>query len=60
MSTTRAIKHNLFGRYASPKVIKALIGNKCDLEEQRMVDFKEASEYASSLGTCLCDLNNDM
>jgi len=36
-------------RYACESVQKLLIGNKCDLEDQRAVDVESAKEFAESL-----------
>eukprot|EP01120_Amphizonella_sp_Union-15-10_P000611 TRINITY_DN10657_c0_g1_i1.p1 TRINITY_DN10657_c0_g1~~TRINITY_DN10657_c0_g1_i1.p1 ORF type:complete len:171 (-),score=29.41 TRINITY_DN10657_c0_g1_i1:39-551(-) len=36
-------------RYACESVNKLLVGNKCDLQTRRAVDFETAKEYASSL-----------
>ena len=37
-------------KHAGPPVIKLLVGNKCDLENERVVTAKEAKEFADSLG----------
>lgn len=37
-------------RYACENVNKLLVGNKCDLEKSRKVEFKQAQEFADSLG----------
>lgn len=37
-------------RYASESVNRLLIGNKCDLEEKRIVSFEEGKQLADSLG----------
>eukprot|EP01120_Amphizonella_sp_Union-15-10_P012614 TRINITY_DN5637_c0_g1_i2.p1 TRINITY_DN5637_c0_g1~~TRINITY_DN5637_c0_g1_i2.p1 ORF type:complete len:222 (-),score=43.98 TRINITY_DN5637_c0_g1_i2:98-718(-) len=36
-------------RYACEAVNKLLVGNKCDLQTRRAVDFETAKEYAASL-----------
>eukprot|EP00731_Ephydatia_muelleri_P038756 Em0894g2a len=36
--------------YAQPDIEKVLVGNKCDLTEQRAVTEDEAKEYAKALG----------
>ena len=36
--------------HANPNVAKLLIGNKCDLENERAVSAQEGREYAESLG----------
>ena len=37
-------------KHASPNVAKLLVGNKCDLENERAVSVQEGREYAESLG----------
>ncbi|WOL01586.1 ras-related protein RABD1 isoform X1 [Canna indica] len=37
-------------RYASDSVCKLLVGNKCDLAENRVVEEEKAKEFADSLG----------
>lgn len=37
-------------KHAGAQVIKLLVGNKCDLESERVVSAKEAKEFADSLG----------
>ncbi len=37
-------------KHASPFVVMYLVGNKCDLEEERAVSTKEGKEFADSLG----------
>ncbi len=37
-------------RYACSSVNKLLVGNKCDLENKRAVEYEEAKEFADSLG----------
>ncbi|KAI8922632.1 small GTP-binding protein [Entophlyctis helioformis] len=37
-------------RYASEGVHKLLVGNKSDLENKKVVDFKTASDFAAQLG----------
>ena len=37
-------------KHAGPQVIKLLVGNKCDLENERVVTSKEAKEFSESLG----------
>ena len=37
-------------KHAGAQVIKLLVGNKCDLENERVVSTKEAKEFADSLG----------
>jgi len=37
-------------RYASDKVNKLLVGNKCDLNEKRVISFQQGKELADSLG----------
>ena len=37
-------------KHAGPQVIKLLVGNKCDLENERVVTSKEAKEFSDSLG----------
>ncbi|PAA65552.1 hypothetical protein BOX15_Mlig021247g3 [Macrostomum lignano] len=37
-------------RYASDSVNRLLVGNKCDLTANKVVDFATAKEYAESLG----------
>ena len=37
-------------KYAQPDIEKVLVGNKCDLTEQRAVTEDEAKEYAKALG----------
>ena len=36
--------------YASSKIVKILIGNKCDLDEDRKVSYQEGKEFAESFG----------
>jgi Ras-related protein Rab-1A len=36
-------------RHASPNIVKLLVGNKCDLEDKRAVDFNTAKEFADSI-----------
>ena len=33
----------------NPNVIKMIVGNKCDLDNERMVNFEELTEVASEL-----------
>ena len=40
---------NEIDRYASESVDKLLVGNKCDLEEERAVPVEQAKEFADSL-----------
>lgn len=40
---------NEIDRYASESVDKLLVGNKCDLEEERAVSQEQAKEFAESL-----------
>merc|ERR1711977_196232 len=37
-------------KFANENVIKLLVGNKCDLENQRQVSFEEGKELADNLG----------
>jgi len=37
-------------RYANENVQKILIGNKCDLENERKVSYEEAKGFAEELG----------
>ena len=37
-------------RYAADNVVKLLIGNKCDMEDDRAVTFEQGQELADSLG----------
>ena len=37
-------------KQAGPNVVKFLVGNKCDLEDQRKVTFKEGQDFADSIG----------
>ena len=37
-------------KHAGAQVIKLLVGNKCDLENERVVTAKEGKEFADSLG----------
>jgi small GTP-binding protein len=37
-------------RQAAPNIVIALAGNKCDLENQRKVEFEEGAKYASDNG----------
>jgi len=37
-------------RYASDKVNKLLVGNKCDLTEKRVISYQQGKELADSLG----------
>ena len=37
-------------RYAAETVVKLLIGNKCDMEDDRAVTFEQGQELADSLG----------
>ena len=37
-------------RYACENVNKLLVGNKCDLEAKRQVDFEEAKAFADERG----------
>lgn len=37
-------------QHASPNIVKILVGNKCDLKEQRQVSYQEGKEFAESLG----------
>ena len=39
--------HNSLRQHTSPDIPVMLIGNKCDLEENRMVSVEEGKEYAS-------------
>lgn len=41
---------NEIKKHAGPSVVKYLVGNKCDLEEERVVSKKEAKEFADNLG----------
>ncbi|OMH80557.1 Ras-related protein Rab-1A [Zancudomyces culisetae] len=41
---------NEIERYASEGVNKLLVGNKCDLSDQRVVDFTQAKEFADAKG----------
>eukprot|EP01132_Coremiostelium_polycephalum_P005404 gene5404-6741_t len=36
-------------RFASPSVLKLIVGNKCDLNSKRAVDLKTAKKYADEL-----------
>jgi small GTP-binding protein len=40
---------NEIDRYASENVNKLLVGNKCDLTNKKVVDFKTAKEFADQL-----------
>ena len=37
-------------QHASPNIVKILVGNKCDLKDQRQVSYQEGKEFAESLG----------
>ena len=37
-------------QHASPNIVKILVGNKCDLKDQRQVSYQEGKEFADSLG----------
>ena len=37
-------------KHAGPHVVKLLVGNKCDLEQERVVTTKEGQDFADSLG----------
>ena len=37
-------------KHAGAQVVKLLVGNKCDMEEERVVTAKEGKEFADSLG----------
>ena len=37
-------------KYANEKVVKILIGNKCDMDGQRQVGYDEAKAYADDMG----------
>ena len=41
---------NEIDRYATENVNKLLVGNKCDLESKRQVDFDEAKAFADERG----------
>lgn len=41
---------NEIDRYACENVNKLLVGNKCDLESKRQVDFEEAKAFADERG----------
>mmetsp|Transcript_64034 Transcript_64034/g.133511 ORF Transcript_64034/g.133511 Transcript_64034/m.133511 type:complete len:202 (+) Transcript_64034:109-714(+) len=41
---------NEIDRYASDKVNKMLVGNKCDLTSKKVVDYDAAKEFADQLG----------
>lgn len=41
---------NDVNRYANEKVPKMLVGNKCDLTENRAVSKEEAEDYATKFG----------
>jgi Ras-related protein Rab-1A len=41
--------------YASPDIIKILIGNKSDLEGHREVEYSESKKFAESLGMALVE-----
>eukprot|EP01117_Protostelium_nocturnum_P019122 TRINITY_DN819_c0_g1_i2.p1 TRINITY_DN819_c0_g1~~TRINITY_DN819_c0_g1_i2.p1 ORF type:complete len:194 (+),score=64.11 TRINITY_DN819_c0_g1_i2:194-775(+) len=36
-------------RHASPSIVKCLVGNKCDLENKRVIDYSTAKQLADSL-----------
>eukprot|EP01133_Synstelium_polycarpum_P020622 gene20622-24766_t len=36
-------------RFASPSVLKLIVGNKCDLNSKRAVDFKIAKKFSEEL-----------
>jgi len=42
-------------RFASPTVLKLIVGNKCDLASRRAVDYKVAKKYADDLGIQLIE-----
>ena len=37
-------------QYSDPEALYMLIGNKCDLEDERQVTFEEGNELAATLG----------
>ena len=37
-------------QHASPNIVKILVGNKCDLKDQRQVSYEEGKQFAESLG----------
>ena len=37
-------------QHASPNIVKILVGNKCDLKDQRQVSYEEGKQFADSLG----------
>ena len=37
-------------KHAGSQVVKLLVGNKCDLEDERVVSSKEGQEFADSIG----------
>ena len=37
-------------KHAGPSVVKFLVGNKCDLKDQRLVSKEEGELLANSLG----------
>uniref|UniRef100_A0A6B2LLG3 Uncharacterized protein n=1 Tax=Arcella intermedia TaxID=1963864 RepID=A0A6B2LLG3_9EUKA len=41
--------------YASPDVLRAMVGNKCDLASSRAVETSEAQELATSLGVMFAE-----
>jgi len=52
MDTFQNVKQWLgeIDRYACENVNKFLVGNKCDLSEERVVQTEQAKEFADSLG----------
>jgi len=37
-------------QHASANIVKILVGNKCDMKDQRQVSYQEGKEFAESLG----------
>ena len=37
-------------KFANDNVVKLLVGNKCDMEQQRAVTYDEGKEFADQLG----------
>ncbi|XP_025115406.1 ras-related protein Rab-22A-like isoform X1 [Pomacea canaliculata] len=55
--TYRAVKSwvNELRSYGPPKIVIAIAGNKCDLEDLREVNRKDAEDYARSISAIFCE-----